>query len=145
MNPRLPSLVLLALGSLLLSLRGSTAPLTEPQQAWLKSAHRHEKHGWIYVHIEGGPRERGFQHGYLLAKEIAEGVRRDRVSWEYQSALAWSWLVEKADALFSRKIDAENLAELDGIVEGMAAAGIASSRTELIAYHAWLELTGYPV
>ncbi len=143
MNSKVPSLLLLAIVSLLVPSRLPGAPLTVEQQTWLTRAHRHEKHGWIYVHIEGGPRERGFQHGYLLAKEIAAGIRKDRVAWEYQSAMDWAWLVEKADALFTLKIDAENFAELDGIVEGLQAAGVSSSRTELIAYNAWLELTGY--
>src|SRR6266849_3684011 len=51
------------------------AALSAEQQAWLRRGNRHEKHGWIYLHIEGAPRERGFQHGYLLAPEIAESVR----------------------------------------------------------------------
>ena len=143
MNTKLPSVLLLALGSLLLPLRGSAVPLTAAQQAWLKPAYRHEKHGWIFVHIEGAPRERGFQHGHLLASEIAEGIRRNRLAWEYQSAMGWAWLVEKADALLAPKIDAENLAELDGIVEGMQAAGVSASRAELITFNAWMELTGY--
>jgi len=48
------------------------AGLSAEQTRWLAKASRHEKAGWTYLHIEGGPRERGFQHGYLLAKEIAE-------------------------------------------------------------------------
>ena len=28
--------------------------------------------GWIYVHLEGSPHDIGFQHGYLLAPEIAD-------------------------------------------------------------------------
>ncbi len=39
------------------------AAISPEQQAWLRGAHRHGKHGWIYLHIEGAPRERGFQHG----------------------------------------------------------------------------------
>jgi hypothetical protein len=34
------------------------------------------------LHIEGKPRERGFQYGYLMAKEIAEELRVSRVWWE---------------------------------------------------------------
>ena len=44
--------------------------LSNDQKAWLLKANRHEKNGWIYLHIEGSPEERGFQHGYLLSKEI---------------------------------------------------------------------------
>src|SRR5712664_2723914 len=74
------------------------AAITAEQQAWLRRANRHEKHGWIYLHIEGAPRERGFQHGYLLAPEIAESVRVIRALWEYGSAMEWPWFVEKTSA-----------------------------------------------
>jgi hypothetical protein len=119
------------------------APLTGTQQSWLSKAQRHEKAGWIYLHIEGKPRERGFQYGYLAAKEIAQGIKALRVDWEYQSATKWEWLQKKALEIFGRKIDKENLAEIDGLVEGMIAAGIPSSRGEMIAYNAYLELSLY--
>ena len=44
--------------------------LSIDEKNWLEKGFRYEKNGWIYVHIEGQPYERGFQHGYLLAKEI---------------------------------------------------------------------------
>jgi len=34
--------------------------LTNEQKSWLSKANRHEKNGWIYLHIEGSPEERGF-------------------------------------------------------------------------------------
>jgi len=118
-------------------------PLSEIQQSWLGKAEKHEKAGWVYLHIEGGPRERGFQHGYLLAKEIEKGIVATRTDWEYETATDWEWLQEKASKMFTRKIDKENLAELDGIVEGMAATGVTSSRDEIITYNAYLELLWY--
>ena len=124
-------------------LGAGTPALTQDQQSWLNKANRHEKAGWVYVHVEGSARERGFQYGYLLAKEIAQGIKATRTDWEYGSATKWSWLLEKASAMFVRKIDKENLAELDGIVEGMQAAGVPSSRAEIIAYNAYLELDLY--
>ena len=36
------------------------------------NGYRFDKNGWIYVHIEGAPYERGFQHGYLVAPELEE-------------------------------------------------------------------------
>jgi hypothetical protein len=45
--------------------------LTNEQKEWLAKANRHEKDGWVYIHIEGKPLERGFQHGYLLAKQMS--------------------------------------------------------------------------
>src|SRR6185369_14185033 len=65
------------------------------QQAVLSKAHRSDKNGWAFLHLEGKPSELGFQHGYLLANEIDEGLRVTRVSWEYTSGMEWSWLADQ--------------------------------------------------
>jgi len=118
-------------------------PVSSEQQQCVAKAKRFERHGWIYLHIEGEPKERGFQHGYLLAPEISEGLRVTRASWEHTSAMSWSWLLEHSTAMFTSHIDAEDLAELDGIAEGMRAAGHPTTRDELIAYNGIIELSGY--
>jgi hypothetical protein len=118
-------------------------PPAQEQKNWLARAGRYEKNGWIFLHIEGEARERGFQHGYLLAREIAESMRVRREVWKHESGMEWDWLVAKSKSLFTPRVDPENLAEIDGIVEGMRAAGVASSRDEIIAYNGWFDLTGY--
>jgi hypothetical protein len=140
---RYPLLVSLALLFAVRGLADSPPPLTPEQQAWLAKAKRFERAGWIYLHTEGEPRPRGFQHGYLLAREIADGLRTTRVAWEHQSAMDWHYLVDHATALFVPKIDAENLAELDGIAEGARAAGVEVSRNEIITYNGIIELSDY--
>jgi hypothetical protein len=117
--------------------------LTNEQKSWLSKADSYEKNGWIYLHIEGTPEERGFQHGYLLAKEIKEALRVISVVWHYQTALDWQWLVQKGGKMFTPKIDAENMEEIDGIVEGMKAAGVLTSRDEIVTYNGSTELMGY--
>jgi len=133
---------LISLVGLLLmnALSAVSAPLSEVQKTLLAKGYRFQRAGWIYLHAEGTPRALGFQHGYLLAPEIKEALRVSRVQWEHMSALPWSWLVTKADGLLTAKVDPANLTELDGIVEGLAAAGISSSRAELVAYNAQPEL-----
>jgi hypothetical protein len=121
----------------------SSAPLTKQQQAWVSQAERHQKAGWVYLHIAGQPQERGFQYGYLMAKEIAESLCVRQVLWAYQTATDWTWLVTKSKAMTTAKIDAENLAEIDGIVEGLKAAGMSTSRDEMVAYNAFFELISY--
>jgi len=116
---------------------------TAEQQQMLAKAHRFERQGWIYLHLEGDGRERGFQQGYLLSSEITANLRATRVSWEYSSGMPWRWLVEQAGALFASRIDTENLAELDGLAEGMHAAGRVVTRNELIAYNGIIELADY--
>lgn len=120
----------------------SSSQLTKQQKQWLAKAERHEKNGWVYLHIEGNPKERGFQHGYLLAKDITEGIRIQRKVWEYESALEWSWIVQRSMDLFAAKIDAENLAEIEGIAEGLKAAGSAITKEEVIMYNSASELLG---
>ncbi|HVV70968.1 MAG TPA: C45 family autoproteolytic acyltransferase/hydrolase [Verrucomicrobiae bacterium] len=121
----------------------SAEPLSAEQQAWLAKAHRAEKAGWVYLHIEGDPFERGFQRGYLISHEIADGLHTTRFSWTHQSAMEWKWLAERAGMSLSPKIDAEDLAEIDGMVAGLRAAGHFVSRDDLIAYNAWYELLWY--
>ncbi len=121
----------------------TTASLTTGQKAWLARADRHEKNGWTYLHIEGGPLERGFQYGYLLAREIKDAIRVFGKEWNYQTAMDWTWLVQKANEVLAARIDTENLAELDGMVAGLQAAGIATTRDELIALNGYIELSGY--
>lgn len=118
------------------------APLTGAQKELLARGARHDKAGWTYLHVEGGPRARGFQHGYLLAREIDRGLKACRLNWTHDTGMAWDWLVAKVGEQFAPRIDPENLAELDGIAEGLAAAGIASSRAELAVYNGWSEFTG---
>jgi hypothetical protein len=119
------------------------AELSAEQKAWLAKANRHEKAGWIYLHIQGGPRERGFQHGYLLAREIAEGIRVTAAQWEYDSSFDWAWLKKNTNGFINRGVDAENRAELTGIAEGMNAAGVPTTYDDILAYNASIETTEY--
>ena len=54
-------------------------------------AYRYPAAGWIYLHIEGKPYERGYQHGHLMAREIPEylercaadlGAKAEQQSWD---------------------------------------------------------------
>lgn len=121
----------------------TTAPLTAEQRAWLTKAHRHEKAGWIYLHIEGQPRERGFQHGYLLAKEIVGWLRVRRAAWSHNTAMEWADLLKETARFMTPFVDPENREELLGIVDGVRAAGPTVTLDDLVAYNACLELEGY--
>lgn len=117
--------------------------LTPEQQQWLSHANRHDRDGWIYVRLSGPPRVLGFQHGYLLAKEIHQSLQTTRKDWEYHSAMDWSWLVEKGSELLRPRIDTSILSELDGLVDGLSAANIRTSRAEMIVYNGIIELQKY--
>jgi len=117
--------------------------LPNHQRDWLQKARRQDTNGWVYLHIEGTPAERGFQHGYLLAGEIARAVKTTREEWHRDTGMEWSWLVAKSRRFITPQVDAENLAELEGIAEGARANGFDTTRDEIIAYNAIIDLAGY--
>src|SRR5436190_3110057 len=49
--------------------------IAQSKQDPLAKAFRTERNGWVYIHLEGSPEEIGYQHGYLLAREIDESLR----------------------------------------------------------------------
>ena len=65
------------------------------------------------------------------------------VVWHYQTAMDWQWLVRKSAEMFNPHVDAENMTEMEGIVEGMKAAGEISTLDEIVAYNASTEFMGY--
>lgn len=140
MKTRLVNFMVLLFISNILLYGQTEYQLTNEQKTCLSKANHHEKNGWIYLHIEGDPKERGFQHGFLLAHEINESMRVLKVDWNNQSALDWQWLVQKAGNMFTPKVDVENIEEIDGIVEGMKSAGIITTRDEIVTYNSFMEL-----
>jgi len=109
-------------------------------------AYRYPQSGWIVLHIEGEPYERGVQHGRLMAPEIAEIVRAAAVN---QSPKApddgWNHMRLLVDALFLRRYDEEYLLEMKGIADGAAAAGAKFEGRpldlmDIVAVNAWTEV-----
>lgn len=87
-------------------------------------AYRYPAAGWIYLHIEGKPYDRGYQHGYLMAKEIPEYLNRCAITLAGKADQEnWDTLRTTADALFLRGFDREILEEMRGIADGANAAG----------------------
>ncbi|MBX6313525.1 MAG: hypothetical protein IRY99_11505, partial [Isosphaeraceae bacterium] len=88
------------------------------------AGYRYPQAGWIVLHIEGEPYERGYQHGHLLAPEIAAYIKAlARYRCPKSPADGWRELRLLANALFLRKYDPEYLDEMKGIADGAAAAG----------------------
>ncbi len=119
------------------------APLSAEQQKCISKANTFQRHGWTYIHLEGTAGEIGFQHGYLLAAKIAEGIHATRTIWEHDTAMPWTWAVERGAAMFVPHMGPEELAELEGMADGMNAAGQKTTRDELLAYNGSIELSDY--
>ncbi len=86
--------------------------------------YRYMQNGWIVLHIEGEPYERGYQHGRLLAADIAAHLRCYSSVLNYKNpADNWKTVRMFANALFLRKFDKETIEEMKGIADGATAAG----------------------
>src|SRR6195256_4470996 len=57
----------------------------------LKPASRFEEGGWIYVHLEGDPGAMGYQHGSLLAPEIADGFAAVSAGMKHSTQRDWEF------------------------------------------------------
>ena len=115
------------------------------QDPRLDGAYRFEKNGWIYVHLQGSPADIGFQHGYLLAPEIADAFRAVKLEDVHATGKRWAFFRQAARRMLWPKIDPEYQAELKGIVEGLHARGISLDLDDIVALNAFQELPDYYV
>ena len=106
----------------------------------LAASYRFDRNGWIFVHLEGPPATLGFQHGYLLAKETGDLLRVFRLFAEHQTKREWAFFRRAAEEILWPKIEPEYRQELDGIVAGLNANGVAADRWDVVALNAIEEL-----
>jgi hypothetical protein len=109
-------------------------------------AYRYWQAGWIVLHIEGKPYERGVQHGRLLAPEIAAHVRCFAATQNSHSPTeGWKQTRTLTNALFVRRYDQEYLEEMKGIADGASAAGAKFDGrpldlVDIVALNSWPEI-----
>jgi hypothetical protein len=111
----------------------------------LAKAYRFERGGWIYVHLEGAPHDIGYQHGFLLATEIADGFAAASLEMTHNSNRDWDFFRRAAREMLWPKIDPEYQAELQGIVEGLRARQVKLDLYDIVALNAFMELGDYYV
>jgi hypothetical protein len=141
----------------------SPAPLAAPEASCRKPApgisqskdsfteltqdkgYRFDHGGWIYVHLEGSPHDIGYQHGSLLAPEIADAFQSFRLEATHNSGRDWEFFRRAAREMLWPKIDPEYQAELQGIVDGLQANKTKLDLDDIVALNAFQELPDYYV
>jgi hypothetical protein len=106
---------------------------------------RLQRDGWIYVHLEGAPERVGYQHGWLLADEIADFLRVVKPFLHKSTGRDWNFYREASEKMLWAGIDPEYQLEIDGIVEGLSAREVKADRWDLVALNANQELPYYYV
>ena len=127
------------LGLVLLSALVLTAKDDRLRGAFRKPA----DHGWIFVHLEGSPAARGFQHGYLLSNEIQDAKRAIELSATHDASQNWSQLRAVAEKISWPKIPTEYREELEGIAAGLKAKGVKLDVIDLVTMNEWMEFPYY--
>lgn len=97
--------------------------LNDQEKEWLSKAFRYDKNGWVYLHIEGKPFERGFQRGYLTANELSELKNTLAYLTKYDTGKEIDFFLKAAVDLFNGKVSEEYVQEMKGMVAGAVAAG----------------------
>ena len=109
----------------------------------LDRATRVESGGWISVHLEGSPRTIGYQHGSLLAPEIDDLLKTMAHFVPGATQHDWDFFRRTAGRLFWTRLDREQQEEIEGIVEGLRARGLAYDSLDITALNGWIEIAYY--
>jgi hypothetical protein len=122
--------------------RTASAGSSDPR---LEKSYRFQKGGWTYLHLEGPPSEIGFQHGYLLAPEIADALDAVKLEDTHDTQRDWQFFRAAAREMLWPHIDPEYRQELQGIADGVTAHGVNLDVYDIVALNAFLELPDYYV
>ena len=106
--------------------------------------YRFERAGWVYLHIEGEPYARGYQHGYLMAPELAEVQRMLRHITPWKTGVGWEEVfIPGAEDQWTKWLTPEYADELKGIADGATDAGTPITWQEVLAWNGQHELFDY--
>ena len=146
MRLRLTCLLLLSGMSLWQGVSAAVPPREPQLESRLRKAFRRpEQKGWIFVHLEGTPREIGYQHGYLLAQEIEDTQVVIKAGLTYESRKDYAFFRSAAQTVFWPHVEEQYREELQGIVDGLNAKGVRLDLWDIVALNAWQELSPYYV
>ncbi|MGB8099118.1 MAG: C45 family peptidase [Terracidiphilus sp.] len=105
--------------------------------------YRFQRGGWTYVHLEGTPAEIGYQHGRLLADQIADLIGVTKVETLHSTKRDWAFYRQAAQTELWPHIDAECRQELEGIARGAQSRGVKLDVWDIVALNGAIELPEY--
>ena len=124
-------------------LAATPARISQPDPRLAKAFRRPELNGWIFVHLEGTPQDIGFQHGYLLAPEIADAQQVIRLGLTHDGHKPYGFFRSAAQKILWPHVEAQYQEELRGIAEGLKTRGVKLDLWDVVVMNAWLELSPY--
>jgi len=133
------------LPALLTALLLAFTAFSQQKNPRLGNASREDKNGWIYVHLEGSPKDIGFQNGYLLSAEIDDLIKAMKLVLPRESGKDWAFYKAFVKKAFWDKVDPEYQEEITGITEGLKAKGRQYDVYDIVVLNGNIELSQYYV
>jgi hypothetical protein len=104
----------------------------------IKNGMSYDSNGWKYISIYGKPKERGYAYGYLCAKEFKEIQNMLKFLMLEAYGENWDIFIKKISDGFkdmTEKDFPELYQEMEGISNGLNAAGTKTTIDEIIAWN----------
>jgi len=140
----LPVLVALVLTAAVLLIARTVSSRAADSPGELQGAFRlPENNGWTYVHLQGTPRQIGFQNGYLLAPEIESLLKVVILEAGHDYKKDWPFFRDAAQKMMWPRIEQEYREELQGIADGASAHGVKLDVWDVVGLNALTEWTYY--
>jgi hypothetical protein len=106
----------------------------------VKNGVRYEKNGWIYLSVKGTAAERGYAHGYMVAKELREIIQMLEYSTYESTGHQYSMFREIIFELYGAKIREnfpEYFEEMQGIAKGANANGGKLTLADIVFWNCY--------
>jgi hypothetical protein len=139
------ALLLVAVCSAAVAFSHGSAPVTPAPNTELLagSSRKPPVNAWTVVHLTGTPAQIGYQHGYLLAPEIADLQKVFQLELTHDTGKDWNFFREAAKNVLWPHIEQEYRDEMQGIADGANAHGVKLDIWDIVAMNADLEWSYY--
>jgi len=141
------ALLLIAICSTAFALSRRAQPassLAAPSQAMLAGSSRKPPvSGWTVIHLSGPPAQIGYQHGYLLAPEIADLQKVFLLELTHDTGKDWNFYRDAAKNVMWPHIEQEYRDEMQGIADGVNAGGVKLDVWDIVVMNAAEEWSYY--
>src|SRR5262245_11733280 len=107
------------------------------------SARKPSLNGWTVVRLSGTPKQIGYQHGYLLAPEIADLQKVFLLELTHDNGKDWNFFREAAKNVWWPHIEQEYRDEMQGIVDGINARGVKLDVWDIVVINGAMEWSYY--
>ena len=136
-------LIAIASSGLAVTRPGQPLPAAGNEALLAGSSRKPPVSNWTVVHLAGNPMQIGYQHGYLLAPEIADLQKVFLLELTHDTGKDWNFFREAAKNVWWPHIDQEYRDEMQGIADGAHARGVQLDLWDIVVMNGAEEWSYY--